>query len=97
MTFTIITKKLGGVFLFVLAIERLPYKYDKVTLEFQIQTNNEVAFHDLITFGPQIYDIYDKSDTALQYQTKGLIPRKACKTGTFGIHKTGQKSTSIIK
>ena len=70
MTFTIITKKLGGVFLFVLAIERLPYKYDKVTLEFQIQTNNEVAFHDLITFGPQIYDIYDKSDTALQYQTK---------------------------
>ena len=25
------------------------------------------------------------------------MPRKACKTGTSGIHKTGQKSTSIIK
>ena len=24
------------------------------------------------------------------------MPRKACKTGTSGIHKTGQKSTSII-
>ncbi len=25
------------------------------------------------------------------------MPRKACKTGTSGTHKTGQKSTSIIK
>ena len=25
------------------------------------------------------------------------MPLKACKTATFGIHKTGQKSTSIIK
>ena len=25
------------------------------------------------------------------------MPQKACKTATFGIHKAGQKSTSIIK
>ena len=28
---------------------------------------------------------------------KEPVPRKACKTGTSVIHKTGQKSTSIIK